>query len=318
VDGLRRCRATALFIGSAIAVQAASLTGCERITGGVAMAPGTPGDQVLSNPAKAVLLKYLPARADDRAFLYLVDAALRSGRGQKIAADGATNLGELDAIRDEITARGLPLAFVGIPMWESYLDTEAVSRSCAAGAWQLMPETAVELGLEVADCRIGDRLWTPSPDRVASPESPYRFPDGSCGISTCAVDERVDLARSTMAALDLLEQYYNAQDVARNPDRAALTVLAYNTGLGSTRSMVNQVGDPFEALDACVTEGCRHMGKVAAEYVPGTIAAAALSTCGAAQVSESPFTPEAKSGMCRSLEEASLLPGSEPIVADAD
>lgn len=282
------------------------------------MAPGTPGEQVLSNPAKAVLLKYLPGRADDRGFLYLVDAALRSGRGQKIAVDGASNVGELDAIRDEIATRGLPNVFVGIPMWESYLDTEAVSRSCAAGAWQLMPETAVELGLTVADCRIGDYRWTPRPDSVATPESPYRFPDGSCGISACAVDERTDLARSTVAALDLLEQYYNAQDLARNPDRAALTVLAYNTGLGSARSMVTLVEDPFEDLDVCVTEGCGHMGRVAAEYVPGTLAAAALATCGAARVPGSAFAPEAKSGLCLSLEEAALLPGSEPIVADAD
>lgn len=314
---MRKRRVTALFIGGAILAQAVGGAGCQRLTGSVTMAPGTPGDQVLSNPAKAVLLKYLPGRADDPAFLELVDAALRGGRGQKIASDGATNVGALDAIRDEIAARGLPMAFVGIPMWESYLDTDAVSRSCAAGAWQLMPETAVELGLEVADCRIGDLVWTPPADSVASPDSPYRFSDGTCGISTCAVDERTDLARSTVAALDLLEQYHNAPDVARNPDRAALTVLAYNTGLGSTRSMVSLVDDPFEELDECATEGCRHMGKVAAEYVPGTVAAAALATCGAAQVPESPFAPEAKSGLCRSLEQASLLPGSEPIVADA-
>ncbi|MEZ4234777.1 MAG: transglycosylase SLT domain-containing protein [Myxococcota bacterium] len=273
---------------------------------------------MLSNPAKAVLLKYLPGRADDRAFLFLVDAALRSGRGQKIAADGTTTVGELDAIRDEIVARGLPIGFVGIPMWESYLDTEAVSRSCAAGAWQLMPETAVELGLNVADCRIGDQVWTPAPDSVASPESPYRLPDGSCGISACAVDERTDLSRSTIAAIDLLEQYYNAPDLTRNPDRAALTVLAYNTGLGSVRNMVTAVVDPFETLDDCATDGCAHMGRVAAEYVPGSIAAAALATCSAAQVPDSAFSSEARSSVCRSLEEAALLPGTEPVVADAD
>lgn len=282
------------------------------------MAPGTPGDEVLGNPAKAVLLKYLPSRADDEAFLMLVDLALRSPRGQKIATDGATSQGELDAIRDEIVARQLPPVFVGIPMWESYLDTEAVSGSCAAGAWQLMPETAVELGLQVSGCKIGDNVWTPQAGSVAGPESPYRMPDGRCGIAACAVDERTDLSRSTIAAIDLLEQTFTAPDVTRNPDRAALTVLAYNTGLGSVRTMVGQVFDPFVDLDQCVQGSCRHLGRQGAAYVPGVLASAALSTCAAAQVPESPFAGEARTGLCRTLLEAGLLGnGEESVVADA-
>lgn len=281
------------------------------------IAPGTPGDPLVSDPAKAVLLRYLPGRADDASFLSLVDKALRSSRGQKIAELGAKSAGELSAIRDVMADRSLPSVFVGIPMWESYLDTEAVSQSCAVGAWQLMPETAVELGLAVSDCKIGDSTWTPMPGSVASADSPYRWTSG-CGIQSCAVDERTDLARSSVAAIDLLEQTFLAPDLTRNPDRAALTVLAYNTGLGAVRMKIDAVSDPFTTLDTCAGEGCDHLGKVAAYYVPGVAAAAALSTCGAAQVQGSPFTSEAGSGVCRSLFEAGLLPGGEPVVADAD
>jgi hypothetical protein len=281
------------------------------------IAPGTPGDPLVADPAKAVLLRYLPGRADDASFLALVDAALRSSRGQKIAELGQESSGELSAIRDIMADRNLPSVFVGIPMWESYLDTEAVSQSCAVGAWQLMPETALELGLAVSECRIGDSLWSPSVGSVASADSPYRWPSG-CGIDSCAVDERTDLTRSTVAAIKLLEQTYLAPDLERNPDRAALTVLAYNTGLGSVRTKIDAVYDPFTSLSACAGDGCGHLGKVAAEYVPGVVAAAALSTCGASLVEGSPFTSEAGSGVCRSLSEAGLLPGEEPVVADAD
>lgn len=281
------------------------------------IAPGTPGDPLVADPAKAVLLRFLPGRADDSAFLGLVDRALRSSRGQKIAELGGKNAGELAAIRDVMADRSLPSVFVGIPMWESYLDTEAVSQSCAVGAWQLMPETAIELGLAVSDCKIGDSTWSPQPGSVASADSPYRWPSG-CGIDHCSVDERTDLTRSTVAAIALLEQSFQARDLTLNPDRAALTVLAYNTGLGSVRTKIDAVYDPFTGLEDCAQGECAHLGKVAAEYVPGVVAAAALSTCGAAQTEGSPFAAEAESGVCRSLFEAGLLPGSEPVVADAD
>ncbi|MEQ1502321.1 MAG: transglycosylase SLT domain-containing protein [Myxococcota bacterium] len=313
---MRKPNMTAALMLCALVAQGSGCRSSFGWPGSVKWAPGTPGDEVVGDPAKAVLLRFLPGRADDAGFLELVDHALRSSRGQKIAEEGASSLGELDAIRDEITARGLPGSFVGIPMWESYLDTEAVSQSCAAGAWQLMPETAVELGLQVQDCRIGDLVWTPSPGSVASPDSPYRW-DGGCGITACAVDERTDLARSSVAALDLLEKMFQAPDLTRNPDRSALTVLAYNTGLGNVRTMVDRVFDPFAEIVACADNDCGHMGRQGAEYVPGVIAAAALSTCAAAQIEGSPFTPEARTGMCRSLGDAGLLPSDEPVVADA-
>lgn len=305
-------------------VLASQLAGCMVPSGWgdrPKIAPGTPGEHV-DDPAKAVLLRYLPSRADDSAFLALIDKALRSSRGQRIVDEGRSSIGELAAIRDEVAIRGLPPVFVGIPMWESYLDTEAVSRSCAAGAWQLMPETAVELGLQVQECQIGGMVWSPAKGSVSSPGSPYRLSDGTCGISSCAVDERVDLSRSTIAAIDLLERTYLAPDLERNPDRAALTVLAYHDGLGGVRNTIDDVYDPFAELEACATGDCSHLGKVAATYVPGVMASAALSTCAAAGMPESPLAAESKTALCRSLSRAGLLEGlkgdGEATVADAE
>ena len=320
-------RVTGLFGPSPIfAIGLAVLSGCRGVSwGGVKMAPGTPGQAALDEPARAVLERFMPQRADDAGFVAVVDSVLRSGRGQRIAYEARQSVGELDAIRELIVSRGLPSVFLGVPMWESYLNTEATSNSCAAGAWQLMPETAVELGLEVADCQIGGSEWTPAVGSISSPDSPYRSGDGTCGISTCAVDERRDLARSTVAALDLLGQSYGAADVAASSDRAALTILAYNVGLGAVRQRMATVVDPFVSIQSCITGDCPHLGRVAALYVPGVAASAALSTCGAAQEPESPFADEAQTTLCQSLEKQGLLPtddralpSSGPAIADAE
>jgi hypothetical protein len=318
-DGLRRT----LALGLAVALAA---TGCRGGSwGGVKMAPGTPGQAALDDPARAVLERFVPQRANDRGFVALVDSVLRSGRGHRIAFDARQSVGELDAIRQVIVSRGLPSVFLGIPMWESYLDTDATSGSCAAGAWQLMPETAVELGLAVQDCQIGSMVWSPALGTTSSPDSPYRNADGTCGISTCSVDERRDLSRSTVAALDLLGQSFGAPDVAASSDRAALTILAYNTGLGAVRQRMAAVMDPFVGLDECARNDCPHLGRVAALYVPGVAASAALSTCGAAQEPDSPFADEAQTTLCQSLEKQGLLPTDDrdlpsegPAIADAE
>jgi Transglycosylase SLT domain len=284
----------------------------------VQMAPGTPGSSRYSEPAQAVLARMLPQRAKDDAFVRLVDRALRSSRGARIAEEASDRVGELDAIRNEMRTRGLPTVFIGIPLWESYLDTEAVSSACAAGAWQLMPETAIEHGLQVSGCQIGSLDWTPEHGSIASPDSPYRRSDGTCGIQTCRIDERLDLSRSTVAALDLLTRSYEAPDVTGNADRAALTVLAYNAGLGSVRNAVDRVFDPFRELESCADGLCSYLGPVGASYVPGVVAAAGLATCAAAKQPSSPFADEAASAMCSALARADLLPDDASAVAEAD
>lgn len=278
------------------------------------LAPGTPPEPVPADAARAVLQRFLPERADDPAFRALVDAALRSSRGRHVAARGAESARELDAIRGRVLDRGLPEVMVGIPYWESYLSDEAVSRSCAGGAWQLMPETALEHGLAVSDCTIGGEVtWSPQPGSVASPASPYR---GEGCAMVCARDERTELDAATGAAVDLLARTWDAPDVTASADRAGVVILAYNTGLGAARARIAAAGDAFADLGQCAGGGCATLGKVAAEYVPGVVASAALATCGASTVEGSRFAELRHSGVCRALARDGLLP--EPLLVAAD
>ncbi len=54
-------------------------------------------------------------------------------------------------IVDEIERRGLPMDLAMVPMVESAFDASAISPRDAAGIWQIIPGTAVENGLKLAD-----------------------------------------------------------------------------------------------------------------------------------------------------------------------
>lgn len=273
-------------------------------------APGVPGEPIPEVVAEAVLQRWLPSRSGDSDLQELVDAELRTSRGRFIAERAQETIHELVAIRELVLSKGLPEFFAAIPYWESNLEDEAVSRSCAAGAWQLMPETAVEMGLQVEDCRIGSAVWTPRPGSVASPASPYR--GEGCGISACEVDDRQDISRSTQGALQLLEQIWSAPDVAASPDRAGLVVLAYNTGLGALRGRLSSAaGDAWADVGRCAGGGCSGFSAQAAKYVPGVLAAAALVTCSAAEVPGTRFSEERQTGLCRALRREGLVPRLE-------
>ncbi|MDR5865852.1 transglycosylase SLT domain-containing protein [Halomonas koreensis] len=98
-------------------------------------------------------------------------------------------------ILERVEARGLPGEIALIPFVESAFDPEARSRFGAAGLWQIMPRTGDALGL-----RRG-RGW----------------------------DGRLDVVRSTRAALDYIEdqaaQWYEGD--------IELSLAAYNAGAGT-------------------------------------------------------------------------------------
>jgi len=93
----------------------------------------------------------------------------------------------------EIRQRELPAELVLVPIAESGYDNYARSPRDAAGAWQLMPETAAALGLTT-----------------------NRWYDG-----------RHDMVAATAAALDYLGELYQRFD-----QRLDLTLAAYNAGPG--------------------------------------------------------------------------------------
>lgn len=102
---------------------------------------------------------------------------------------------------DELDARYLPLELALVPAIESGFRPRALSPEQAAGLWQLMPETANEVGVERDD-------W---------------------------YDGRGDVVAATAAALDYLS-YLNAEFHGD----WELTLAAYNAGLGRVRSAIRR------------------------------------------------------------------------------
>ncbi|WP_067520255.1 lytic transglycosylase domain-containing protein [Endozoicomonas ascidiicola] len=100
----------------------------------------------------------------------------------------------------KVQERGLPSELALLPLIESELNLNAHSSARAKGLWQLMPRTARAYGLEVSTLD----------------------------------DERVDLEKSTAAALDYI------QDVHGKTNDWLLTFAAYNAGLYRVKKLVNQ------------------------------------------------------------------------------
>jgi membrane-bound lytic murein transglycosylase D len=94
----------------------------------------------------------------------------------------------------------IPRDFRYLPIAESELVNDCISRKGASGYWQLMPETARELGLKVS----GD------------------------------VDERYDLRKATVAVCHYLHQLY------RQLGSWSLVAAAYNGGLGHVQSRMQR------------------------------------------------------------------------------
>lgn len=293
--------AASTWVGCGVAHPTAPLAARE-----VTVVPGTPIPPPAADPAQAAIERWLPSRAGDEGLRRLVDAAMRSGRGRRVADRAIETVGELGAVRQLIVEDGLPDLFLGIPYWESNFTDDAVSRSCAAGVWQLMPETAFELGVAVEGCEIGGATWSPEPGVAASPASPYR--GEACGITRCAVDARLDFAQSTRGAVRLLDRMWRSKDVADHPDRAGLVVIAYNTGFGAILNHVAHTPDPLAGLEACADGKCATLSAQGAGYLPGVLASAALATCAAAEVPGTRFAQDRHSSLCQSLRAEGLVP----------
>lgn len=105
-------------------------------------------------------------------------------------------------IRDEIEKRGLPPELLYLPVIESGYLASATSRAGAAGLWQFMRNSAAPFDLQIND-------W---------------------------VDERMDFWKSTIAALQKLEENYAYfQDWP-------LALAAYNAGSGTVRRAIRETG----------------------------------------------------------------------------
>ena len=112
------------------------------------------------------------------------------------------NSDQLKTIQQILVKRGLPEGLMYLAIVESELKNRATSRAGAAGIWQLMPETARSLGLQV----------------------------------NAKTDQRRHFYQSSVAAANYLKALY------KQFDDWLLVVAAYNCGAGNVSKAIKQSG----------------------------------------------------------------------------
>ena len=147
----------------------------------------------------------------------------------------------------------LPEVFTAIPVRESNYTAKAQSQVCAKGYWQFMPEVAWRLeskegiDFKVRNCRFGGENSVYSPDQTPNQLTPPRgvlknapyMRDGSngrrCGISSCDVDDRSDLAKSTAGAVFALREAFEDDAIAKSGSAIQITIATHNGGYDDGR-----------------------------------------------------------------------------------
>lgn len=137
-----------------------------------------------------------------------------------------------DIFIEELERQGLPLELQYLPVIESAMNPNAVSRAGAAGLWQFMPATATGLGMEV----------------------------------NSLVDERRDPRVSSRYAATYLKQLYNIYN------DWSLAIAAYNCGPGNVNKALRRAGggkkDYWEIYDYLLPETRGYVPTfIAANYV---------------------------------------------------
>ena len=108
----------------------------------------------------------------------------------------------------------IPEDFKYLPIVESGFAV-LTSRVGARGFWQIMPGTAIDLGL----------------------------------IVNSTVDERDDITKSTIAACKLLNQYYTSIQKTHNVSSWVLTAAAYNYGIGNIFKAIRSQGKDYFSMN---------------------------------------------------------------------
>jgi hypothetical protein len=279
------------------------------------------GPEDAAEPARAAIRAFVPTLGGDPGFEELVAEALVEAHKNRLGERAVETREELRQVRAAISEAGLPDVFVGIPYTESRMKPGAVSPQCAGGPWQFLPEVAVSEGLRVRDCELAGAtddtgepsLFSPGRKLPARSERVYLGRSG-CRITSCAVDDRRDLRRSTDAALSYLEKMGRDPVLADHPQRVALQILAFNAGLGGAKRVVDATdGEPFGVMPECAGGDCLVLPRESARYVPRVVAAAAVVACNAATPEALDLSDWARSDLCRALHEAGMAP--EPVTA---
>jgi hypothetical protein len=158
----------------------------------------------------------------------------------------------LDQVKDDYSTvvlalrqAGLPEVFAGIPYRESRYDPSMQSAVCAKGWWQFMPEVAYRLQSQehmdfvVRDCAFSDGgVWSPTevvPPPNVLKNGKYMSAAGTCRITKCGVDDRVDLEKATAAAMFTLKEAYDDPDLRDSGAVVQMTIASHNGGYADGR-----------------------------------------------------------------------------------
>ncbi len=165
-------------------------------------------------------------------------------RSEQVVARGWKSWGVFERAHDDyayvlgqLREEDLPDAFAAIPFQESGYTASARSDACALGWWQFMPEVAVRAGAEVRNCtfRNGSTLWSPTLKAVpmnALERADYiDHTSHTCRIESCEVDERPNLEISTRAAIRLLREAWENEEVRQSGAAVQMVIASHNAGL---------------------------------------------------------------------------------------
>jgi hypothetical protein len=153
----------------------------------------------------------------------------------------------------------LPEVFAGIPYRESQYKPNMLSKCCAKGYWQFMPEVAHRLekagqNFRVKDCKFTNgAVWNPTditPPPNVFQRAPYITPDHTnCAIESCAIDDRTDLEKSTAAAIFTLGEAYQDELLRESGSVVQLTIASHNSGYDDSRFGVRKKGNMKTAFE---------------------------------------------------------------------
>lgn len=267
-------------------------------------------------PARAAVEWFVPSLSGNAKFERLVAKALVENRSRGMAERARETRRELAFLRRELAAQGLPDVWLGIPYMESRMHPETISPQCAGGAWQFLAGTARREGLRVGQCEApSDESEVDAAESESDPEEEIRAARTSgrgCRRSRCAIDERLDFEKSSLAALRHLRRLTQQPGIDGSPDRVPLGILAFNMGIGGAQRVLAAANgrEPFRFVATCTSRSCEAMREESAWYVPRVVATAALVACNGADAAVPELSDWVRSGLCSALHEAQLGPAT--------
>lgn len=150
-------------------------------------------------------------------------------------------------VLEELRHEDMPDVIAGMPYLESRYSADLQSIACAKGYWQFMPEVAWRIDrdggipFKVRDCKFKDAdvLWspeTPTPPPGVMKNAPYIDKEQhNCRIKACRVDDRMDLKKSTAAAIFSLGEAWSDPDIRKSGSAVAITIASHNAGYDDSR-----------------------------------------------------------------------------------